>query len=680
MADHPALAKDVAGDARTSLSAVPGFSDVGSETIDSVVEAFRSATATPGEVLIEQSAPPAGFFLMLHGRVEVTDGSGDDRILLNVLGAGSTFGAMSFVDSNRSANANVVAAERVSYLTIDADQFEALLEANPELAQALAADRWSTLKANFLAHTTAFSDLDAGGRRSLAEKIKTVRVEAGQTIVNQGEPGKACYLLAAGSADVLVAAPDGTTSTVATLGKGQLIGEGALLTQAPRNATVQMTTAGTVLVLDRETLLDAVGGSGEVTTELVGLLRMRWRPRQREGVEIHERGTPDGDTIVVLEDKSRGSYYRLAPDGLFIWNRLDGQTTLREIAMAYVVEYKRFDPERVAVAVKGLVDAGFAETAGLRADVAETQKPKGLAAGSMRALKALSVTKAVDDVDGFFARLDRIVGWWAFSRIGVAVMIAISIAGIVASFTSGPRNADFLTSAGSVPLLLLALIPANAIGAVLHEGAHGLAVKRFGRRVKRAGIGWYVITPVAFVDTSDMWLESRWRRALVSIAGPGMNVVLGGACALGAATIDSPLASALLWQSAIVSYYLAAINLNPLLEFDGYYILSDLLDRPNLRDDALKWLGSEFPKALRKPRLFKGHGVDMVYGFFAAVYMALIIFLIIVVYRTLIEHFIAGIVPQALASALAWVLAGGLSALLFFALSAQMRGLNAPRH
>lgn len=68
------------------------------------------------------------------------------------------------------------------------------------------------------------------------------------------------------------------------------------------------------------------------------------------------------------------------------------------------------------------------------------------------------------------------------------------------------------------------------------------------------GIGWYWFGPVAYVDTSDMWLEGRWPRIAVSIAGPYANLVLGGLAALVA---------------------------------DGYHVLSDLLDRPNLRPRAL---------------------------------------------------------------------------------------------
>jgi putative peptide zinc metalloprotease protein len=333
-----------------------------------------------------------------------------------------------------------------------------------------------------------------------------------------------------------------------------------------------------------------------------------------------------------------------------------------------------------ARAVQGLVDAGFAVTGGLRADIAKAQGAHRGGGRFAEGVASLSATKAVDDADGFFTAVDRWIGRWVFSPISIVVLSIVTMAGVVATVTAGPRSMDFLSEAGSVPLLLLALIPANAIGAVLHEGAHGVAVKRFGRKVKRAGIGWFVITPVAFVDTSDMWLESRWRRALVSMAGPFMNLLLGGMAALVATTTDSSLVSALLWQAAIVSYYLAVINLNPLLEFDGYYILSDALDRPNLREDALRWLGTGFPRALRSPKLFRGHGVDVLYGVLAVLYLAVIVFFIVFVYRALIENLVAAVLPDAIADAAAWLLAGGLAALLLLALGAQLRGLDAPRH
>lgn len=65
--------------------------------------------------------------------------------------------------------------------------------------------------------------------------------------------------------------------------------------------------------------------------------------------------------------------------------------------------------------------------------------------------------------------------------------------------------------------------------------------------------------------------------------------------------------SAALWQFALISYTGVLVNLNPLMEFDGYFVLSDLLERPNLRPRALAWLGTDLIPALRNPQRLRGH-------------------------------------------------------------------------
>src|SRR5207248_6507662 len=83
---------------------------------------------------------------------------------------------------------------------------------------------------------------------------------------------------------------------------------------------------------------------------------------------------------------------------------------------------------------------------------------------------------------------------------------------------------EAITAAG--PALLLFLIPANLAAILIHEAGHAFTVKAFGREVPRGGIGWYWFGPIAFVDTSDMWLADRWPRIAVSLAGGYANLVL----------------------------------------------------------------------------------------------------------------------------------------------------------
>jgi putative peptide zinc metalloprotease protein len=135
-------------------------------------------------------------------------------------------------------------------------------------------------------------------------------------------------------------------------------------------------------------------------------------------------------------------------------------------------------------------------------------------------------------------------------------------------------------------------------------------------------VGWYWFGPIAFVDTTNMWLDGPRKRILVSCAGPLANLLLGGIGAIAALLVANDATAAALWLVAVPNYLSVVANLNPLLEFDGYHILSDALDRPNLRAEALSWIGTELASSLRdRDRLWR-HRVDLVHGIASIGYVA----------------------------------------------------------
>src|SRR6185436_20613188 len=79
----------------------------------------------------------------------------------------------------------------------------------------------------------------------------------------------------------------------------------------------------------------------------------------------------------------------------------------------------------------------------------------------------------------------------------------------------------------------------------------------------------------------------------------------------------------MLWQFVLVSYVLVLLNLNPLLEYDGYYVLIDWLDRPNLRRQALGWLTAGLPGALRRPAELRRHLTELGFASAALAYLAM---------------------------------------------------------
>jgi putative peptide zinc metalloprotease protein len=170
--------------------------------------------------------------------------------------------------------------------------------------------------------------------------------------------------------------------------------------------------------------------------------------------------------------------------------------------------------------------------------------------------------------------------------------------------------------------------------------------------VHKAGFGWYWFAPVFFVDTSDMWLGSRRQRVIVSLAGPYSTLVLAGVL-MSVAVALPPVALAVVWTLALPIYLSVLLNLDPILEYDGYYVLTDLLRRPNLRREAL----GRFRAALRRPSSARGHVFDIAYGIAAVLYVAVMAAIVSVLYLALLRPLVEYVLPAWLAGDLAWVVA-----------------------
>ena len=125
---------------------------------------------------------------------------------------------------------------------------------------------------------------------------------------------------------------------------------------------------------------------------------------------------------------------------------------------------------------------------------------------------------------------------------------------------------------------------------VVHEAAHGIACRRFGGEVPEAGVLLLLFTPMAYVNVTSMWrFANRWHRIVVASAGMYVELFIS-------------FLSIIIWQRypgvvgdiAFDVFMMSSVttilfNANPLMRFDGYFILSDLLKIPNLYTKGTKW-------------------------------------------------------------------------------------------
>lgn len=123
---------------------------------------------------------------------------------------------------------------------------------------------------------------------------------------------------------------------------------------------------------------------------------------------------------------------------------------------------------------------------------------------------------------------------------------------------------------------------------VLHELGHGLMAKRFGCRVPTMGVAFLVLWPVAYTDTNEVWkLTRRDQRLKVAVAGIATELMIAAWALLawvwlpeGATKSMAFLLATTTWVSTL------AINASPFMRFDGYFLLSDFLQMPNLHSRA----------------------------------------------------------------------------------------------
>ncbi|HVJ86831.1 MAG TPA: HlyD family efflux transporter periplasmic adaptor subunit [Caulifigura sp.] len=187
----------------------------------------------------------------------------------------------------------------------------------------------------------------------------------------------------------------------------------------------------------------------------------------------------------------------------------------------------------------------------------------------------------------------RPVTAFLFSRTASVAWLAIVVSAIVLVCGRWDDVASRWPDgrAWGTPSMLLTVLGVLFACKVAHELAHAMTADRFGVRVQECGLMLFYFLPSFYCDVSDAWLvRAPRKRILISAAGMLVELGLAGAATwLWWFSQPGPMQSVFLAVMVTGSVNTLLLNGNPLMRFDGYFVLVDLLGMPNLAARSASW-------------------------------------------------------------------------------------------
>ncbi len=336
-----------------------------------------------------------------------------------------------------------------------------------------------------------------------------------------------------------------------------------------------------------------------MTTMADSLVNSAMRPlklRRRPDL-VTKKHRYNGRVYLVVKEPVGLNYFRFHEEEYAILEMLDGKTSLQQIKERFQAQ---FAPQRITLQdLQQFV--GMLHRSGLVISDATGQgrqlrrrgddKKKRELLGKLANIFALRFRGI--DPEKLLNFLNPFT-WWLFTP---AAIFFVALFGLSALMLVGINFQEFRTKLPTFEQFFAAdnwifLGATMASVKILHEFGHGLSCKRYGGECHEMGLMFLVFTPCLYCNVSDSWmLPNKWHRVFIGAAGMYVELILAS------------IATWLWWFSEpgmfnflclsvmfICSVSTVMFNGNPLLRFDGYYIVMDILEIPNLRQKSTEIL------------------------------------------------------------------------------------------
>ncbi|MCC2616142.1 M50 family metallopeptidase [Aestuariibacter halophilus] len=317
-----------------------------------------------------------------------------------------------------------------------------------------------------------------------------------------------------------------------------------------------------------------------------------YRPRAAEGIAISRYSEGDAgrnNARYVVKDNSNSFYIMTGASGVKVLELLTGDYTVKQLQKVINEDFGfNFSKEKLL----SFLTLCFNNR--LIAD--DTWVDDGKRPDKSNKRERLGVYSSVFNADELLDAIIEYKAWW-LNPLTKGLFLGFFVMGIIGLFTI-PEGGGLLSpikqmtfSYQDVFLLLLPII--YLVELSTHELAHALACRMAGARTQGFGVGllWGCL-PIFFTETTDSYVISdKYKRMFVSFAGPMVDIVFFGVAMWLFYVLEPGIASTVALAYSGISLSSFIVSLNPfVIRMDGYWILADWLEKPNLRRDAFRYL------------------------------------------------------------------------------------------
>ncbi|HYR58428.1 MAG TPA: efflux RND transporter periplasmic adaptor subunit [Chthoniobacteraceae bacterium] len=302
----------------------------------------------------------------------------------------------------------------------------------------------------------------------------------------------------------------------------------------------------------------------------------------------------EGRTYYVVKDPISLQYFRMTDEDYFLATLFDGRRTFGQVRQAYLQRFPHarldYTPEelneRVLRFANDLAMLQFLSVQGMRLKARyEAQKKHKKKKGGLYGLanQVFFFRFSLFDPDKLFGKLAKPF-WWIWTPQALWISIGIIALGFIVFMQHAEGLDQALANIFHWENIALMWITTILIKSV-HELGHGLTCKHFGGEVHEVGFMSLIFTPYFFVNVTDSWvMPNRKHRMLVSAAGIYVELIFAAFAVFLWAIVQPGWFKDFLFNIILIASISTIIfNANPLMRFDGYYIMTDLIEVPNLQ-------------------------------------------------------------------------------------------------